>query len=483
MLLPFMVRTAAIYTIGIEYLGVDSLFSSLLTVLSLSELGFSSAVVYSMYKPIAEGDDVKVRALLTFYKRIYRVIGCVVLCIGLLLMPFLEWFIPKGAVYPSDINIRIAFGVLLLNTCSSYLLYAYKSSILVATMRNDIDSLLEMFRSVASHLLQIIVLLAFRKYYYYILVLPVITIITNIVRSKIIDKKFPQFMGEELLSKKDRCDIMKRVGALIGNKIGAAVFASADTIIISKFLGLVCLARYTNYYTILAAVYGIESAIYVSIQSIIGNSMVDKNSNSYMVFKEMFLINNMFTCICTCCFITLYQPFIEIWVGKDNVLNMTIPILLAIYFFVRSIGKTCFVFYEAAGLWCKDFLKPYISVILNLVTNIILVQIIGLPGVIISSIMALVIVELPWETHVTFKALFELKEIQYYFQVIKIGVVTVVAGGISYYVCHAIKGGVLILFLKGILSILCAGIVFILAYFNTSEFKSVVKRAISLITK
>ena len=169
--IPFVCRTILIHTIGIEYLGLDSLFVSVLSMLSVSELGFSSAIVYAMYKPVAEGDDNKVKALLTFYKRVYRVVGLLILGAGLALMPNIEWFIAEGTKYPQDVNIYLVYLVFLLNTSLSYLLFGYKNSVLVATMRNDIDSIIDTIRIVASYGLQIVTLLVFREYYIYILLL------------------------------------------------------------------------------------------------------------------------------------------------------------------------------------------------------------------------------------------------------------------------------------------------------------------------
>ena len=290
--IPFVCRTILIHTIGIEYLGLDSLFVSVLSMLSVSELGFSSAIVYAMYKPVAEGDDNKVKALLTFYKRVYRVVGLLILGAGLALMPNIEWFIAEGTKYPQDVNIYLVYLVFLLNTSLSYLLFGYKNSVLVATMRNDIDSIIDTIRIVASYGLQIVTLLVFREYYIYILVVPVITVSNNIVRTIIIDKKYPQFKGNGELSKTDRKEIVTRVGALIGNKIGGAVFTSVDSIVISKFLGLVVLAQYTNYYTVFTAVFAIENVIYISFQSVVGNSLVENSvEKNYSLFKDLFFIN------------------------------------------------------------------------------------------------------------------------------------------------------------------------------------------------
>ena len=461
-LLPFLIRTIMIQTIGIKYLGLDSLFSAILNMLSLSELGFSSAVVYMMYKPVADEDDEKMRALLTFYKKVYRIVGFVILGLGLALLPFLDWFIVKGTTYPSDVNVLIVYLVFLFNTSISYLLFAYKSSILVATMRNDIDSFIDMIRSVLSHGLQIAVLLLFKQYYLYILILPIVTISNNITRKIIIDKRFPQFKGTAVLSKKETYDIMTRVAALIGNKIGGVVFTSVDFLVISKYLGLVVLAQYTNYYTIMAAVYGVASAIYTSFQSVIGNTLVCKSKDeNYLLFKDLFLINAIFSCVCTCCFITLYQPFIRIWLGESNVLPLIIPMLLALYFFVKSTRRICFVFKEAAGMWKEDFLKPYVSVTLNFTVNIILVQIIGLPGVIISSILALVLVEIPWETHVFFKNFFYRSPLSYYKNILLSILICVVAVAVSSYLCSLMPEGMLGIAIRLIITIaICVAIYF-----------------------
>ena len=469
-LLPFIIRTIMIYSIGIEYLGLDSLFTSVLSMLSLSELGFSSAVVYSMYKPIAEGDDGKVRGLLTFYKQVYRLVGIIILIAGLVLLPNIKWFIAEGTSYPQDINIYIVYLVFLVNTAVSYLLFGYKSSVLVATMRNDLDSIIETVRSVISHGLQILVLVIFKDYYLYIIILPVITILNNIIRSVIIDKRYPQYKGNGKLTKADKRHILTRVGALIGNKLGGAVFTSVDSIVISKFLGLVVLAQYTNYYTIFSAVFAIETVVYTSFQSVVGNSLVvNSKEKNYFLFKDLFIINIILTTFCVCCFTSLYQPFISLWVGRENVLGIEIPLLLALYFFVKSTRRTLFTFYEAAGMWKLDFFKPYVSVILNLVVNILLVQIVGLSGVIISSILALIVVEMPWETIVFFKKYFEKSLREYLWLIIKsvflCGLCFVVSFFLSYFIC----GGVLGLILRLIITLMVCVIPTIILIFFTSE--------------
>lgn len=467
-MLPFAIRTIMIYTIGIEYLGVDSLFASVLNMLSLSELGFSSAVVYSMYQPIANGDDEKVRGLLCFYKKVYRVIGIIILVLGLFLLPNLQWFIAEGSSYPQDINIYIVYLILLANTVLSYLLFSYKSAVLVATMRNDLDSIIDTIRSIVSHGIQIVALLLFREYYLYIAILPIVTIVNNIFRAKLIDKKYPQYKGKGKLSQEDRHGILTRVGALIGNKIGGVVFTSVDSIVISKYIGLIVLAKYTNYYTIFIAVFGIETTAYTAIQSIIGNSLVSNTKEkNFSLFKDLFNINIVVTLVCVCCFVALYQPFIAIWVGDNNLLGIEIPLLLALYFFIKSTRKTLFTFYEAAGLWRADFLKPYVSVIVNLVMNIVLVQIIGLPGVIISSIFALAVVEMPWESIVFFKQYFNVRVIEYGLLILKSVLFCGVSLGVTLFICQFLPYGIWGIVLRLVITlVICSIVAFIMLKFT-----------------
>ena len=153
-LLPFITRTVLIYVLGVEYVGINGLFSSILQVLSLAELGFSSAIVYSMYKPLAENDNDVVCALLQFYKKIYRCIGSIVLIIGVALIPFLKYLISGSC--PSDVNIYVVYIIYLLNTSCSYFLFAYKKSLLSAVQRQDIISKVAMINKIISSFIHVL---------------------------------------------------------------------------------------------------------------------------------------------------------------------------------------------------------------------------------------------------------------------------------------------------------------------------------------
>ena len=482
LLLPFALRTVMIQKLGVEYLGLNGLFSSLLSMLSLSELGFSSAVIFAMYKPMAEGNNEEVIALLNFYKKIYRTVALVISALGLIALPFLDHFIASD--YPRDINIYAVYIIYLVNTVLSYGLFAYKNSILVASMRSDLDSTVTTLSQAVMYALQIIVLIVARDYYIYALCMPLGTVLTNIAKLYIVDKKYPQYKGVGKLSKEKKRDIITRVGALIGNKIGGVVFSSVDSIVISSFLGLAVLGKYSNYFLIYNSVVGIQILIFSSMQAVIGNSLVCRSEEeNSKTFYEMFLINNWITICGSCCFIGLYQPFMKMWVGEENMLPFIIPALLTFYYFVRGIRRVCYAFKEAAGMWREDWLKPYVSVVVNLIVNIILVKLIGLSGIVISSIAALMLVEIPWEVHIFFKLYFKKSEFGYYLQIFKFSLVALVATVGSYFACMYIPENIIGFVLRIVICIIIPNILFFAVYFRTEEFNSAKDRVLRLIKR
>ncbi|WP_022767905.1 lipopolysaccharide biosynthesis protein [Butyrivibrio sp. NC2007] len=406
LVLPFVVRTIIIYTLGNEYVGLSSLFTSLLHVLNLSELGFRSAIVYSMYKPIAEKDIPRVNALLNEFKRVYRIVGCVMLFAGVIMSFFLDKLV-KGDC-PPDVNLYVLFWIYLFNTVSSYFLFAYKSSLLMANQRRDIISTVDMVLSIIEYILQITLLLIFKNYYVYIIIVPMYTIANNIFCARAATKLWPEYTPVGTLSKEERKDLYSRTGAVLGHKIGATVINSADSIVISAFLGLSILGIYSNYYLIMTSIVSIFTVVYTSIVPSIGNSIVtESEEKNYELFQKLYFITAWVVGFCSCCFLCLYQPFMRIWVGENRLLPFYMVVWLAIYFYTWQFRAMGLHFKDAAGMWKQDLLKPYIGAVINVATNIILVQLIGLVGALISTIVIFVIIYFPWETKVLFNDLFE----------------------------------------------------------------------------
>lgn len=197
---PFLIRYLMIRKIGIEYLGLSSLFSSILQMMSLAELGFGSAMVYAMYKPIAEGNVSEINALLGLYKRVYRWIGLIIFVIGISLIPFLPYLV--NGSYPENINIYILYLIYLLNTACSYWLFAYKSSLFTAYHRIDITSKITGIVNMLMYIMQCCALLFVQNYYMYTIAIPLATIVSNIITDFWARKMFPELKGLALSIKR-----------------------------------------------------------------------------------------------------------------------------------------------------------------------------------------------------------------------------------------------------------------------------------------
>ena len=476
MLAPFLMRMVMIKKLGVEYLGLNSLFSSLLTMLSLSELGFSNAIIFAMYKPMAEGNNAEVCALLNFYKKIYRIIGTAITVLGVAFIPFIDIF--AGSDYPENINIYVVYLIYLLNTVLSYFLFAYQNSLLIAGMRTDLDTIITTGCRVAMFAAQIILLLVLPDYYIYVLCLPLFTIINNILKMLLVRNKYPQYICSGKISTEKRKDIMIRVGALASGKIGGVIYASLDSIIIPAFLGLSLLGKYSNYQWIYTSAYGFAEVAFASMQAIIGNSMVCKEKDdNRRIFNLLFVISVWITMLFTSCMICLYQPFIKLWVGDENQLPFIIPLLLTASFFMRSMKCVCHIFKEAAGLWNKEILKPYISSAVNICLAIILIKLIGLPGATIALLISLAFVETPWETHIFFKYYFKSSPLKYYLSLFKLIISTLIAAGTSYFICTKMPDSIIGFGLRVIICLIVPSLFYFLIYCRTDEFKDLIKRA------
>lgn len=470
-LFPFAIRTIIINVLGIQYVGLNSLFSSILNILSLAELGFGTAMVYSMYKPIAEDDTDTINALLNLYKKIYRIIGLVVLTAGLAIMPFLKYFI-KGS-HPADINLYILYSIFLANNVISYFFFAYKSSLLSAHQKNNITSKIHIFASTAMYVLQIVVLLCFKNYYIYIIFLPLSTLAVNILTAIITKKQYPQYFCKGTVSKEQKSAIKKQIYSLFLHRIGYVVQSSIDNICISAFLGLTLLGKYNNYYYIITAIQGFLTILKQSMVAGVGNSLiVDSKESNKKFFNKTLFIFAWIVGWCACCFMSLYQPFMNVWVKQHNMLPFSVVICLTTLFYINEIRGTVGVYKDALGMWYEDRFKPIAISAVNLIGTIISAYFGWFEGIILSTAVAYLFVGLPWETYVFFKNYMNEKPTKYYLKQLFYLIISIIAVVSTYFVCSLIPlVGVIEVVVKVAICMIVPNIIFVIAYFKTNEFK------------
>lgn len=437
-LCPFLLRTVLINTLGTEYLGLSSLFTAVLQVLGLSELGMGSAMVFGLYKPIAEDDEERIKSLLAVYKYIYWTIGSFILVLGIICIPFLKYLI-QGEL-PDGLNIYVLYLLYLINTVESYFISAYKSTVLSAYQRRDVLSNIGTVLKVLLYALQIVLLFTTRNYYAYVICLPVFTALENCVIALYVNRHYRQLYDGRKGERGEIRRLFLRVRDLFGHRLESVVINTADTITLSAFLGLNTVTVYNNYYYIMSAVSGVFDIIYQGLLAGIGNSLaIEAPEKNLRDFKLFSLLNAWLTGFCSICFLCLYQPMMRIWMGPGLMLPFYMVILFSLYFYVWKIRQSVLIYKDAAGMWRADRLKPYIEILLNLVLDIFLVRYVGTAGVVIATIVSMLFIALPWEARVFMGRMFPGHFGPFMRRQLLYAALTVLLGAGTYAVCCVVR--------------------------------------------
>lgn len=436
-----------------------------------------------MYKPIADKDIDTICALLNFYKKIYKIIGCIILLAGLAILPFLD-VIVSGNI-PNDINLKSLFIIYLLNTVISYLTLAYKQSILIAHQRIDIDNNITTIVNIFMYIFQIIVLLITKNYYCYIIILPICTLIINFIRNKVVKKLYPVYCCKGKISSSLKKDLYKRVYGLMVTRVCQICRNSFDSIVISTFLGLSVLGKYQNYYYIMNTIIGFLNIITTSIVAGIGNNIVTKSiEENYKQFNIFMFAYNWISSWCTVCLFCLYQPFMRIWVGNSNTFSMALVLLMCIYFYSLKIGDIVAVYKEATGIYWEDRKRPIVESIVNLTLNIFLVKKIGVYGVVISTIVSIVFINIPWSAYVLFKTYFKTSMKEYIKKTLINFLILVFTIIITFLTCSLVKeNGIIGLIIKSLICTIVSNLILLLIYIKNENFKNCINIVKKMIIK
>ena len=469
--IPFVMRTAMIYLMGVQYLGLNSLFTSVLQVLNLAELGVGSAMVYSMYKPIAEDDEATICALMKLYRTYYRVIGLVIAVVGCALTPFIPHLIKSDV--PAGLNIYLLYILNLAATVLSYWLFAYKNSILQAHQRTHVVSRVSLVTSTVQYGLQIAVLCIFHNYYLYVIVALATQALTNITTAVCANKLYPQFKPKGSVDKVQAQIINQRIRDLFTSKIGSIIYDSADTIVISAFLGLTVLAVYQNYFYILTSITGLISVVFAACTAGIGNSIVvESKEKNYQDLKKFTFIITWIAGFCSVCLLCIYQPFMELWVGKDLMLSLSAVVCFVVYFFVRQFNALFNLYKDASGMWHEDRLRPLTAALTNLALNLMLVQFIGIYGILLSTVLAILCVGMPWLLHNLFTVIFDRKHMWPYIgRLAKYCFVVLISCTVTYLICSRISIGLVpTILIRGVICMIVPNAIYFLVFRKTEEY-------------
>lgn len=380
----FIVRTILIKTLGQEYLGINGLFSSILSMLSLADLGIGIALPFSLYKPLADNNKRKITQLMSLYSKIYTIIGIVVLVIGLFLLPFIDKII-KGETNID--NLYLIYVLFVINSAVSYL-EVHKRTLIEADQKGYIVNRIANIIKLVLMIFQIIELIAFKNYIIYFSTNIVFVIVENLVIAKKCNKIYP-FIKNKQIDKLDKVEL-KEIGknsySLIFYKICNVVLGSTDNILISYFCGINMVGLYSNYLLIIETVQGMVSQLFNAITASIGNLVsTEENKKSYRVFNNLNFVCYCIFGICTVGLINLTNDFINIWIGHEYVLSTLTLVVIVINFYLLGCQSVISAYRTAYGLFWHGRYRPVAAVIINIVASIILAKYIGLDGILIGT--------------------------------------------------------------------------------------------------
>ena len=384
MVSSLIIRTVFIYYLNTEYLGVNGLFSNILTVLSLAELGFGSAITYNLYKPISENDKVQIAKLMNLYHDAYRVIGCVVAFLGLCLIPFLDYIIHGQ----SNIEqLTLIYGLFLLNTVLSYF-FSYKRSVFNADQRQRVLSIINIIYLLIKSLFQILVLVRFKSFIIYLSVQVLCTVLENITASVYADRCYPflKLYSTEKLSKQEQKHIFRDIRSMLIYKIGGVALNGTDNIIISAFDGLISVGVLSNYSIIVGGIQALITKITGGLTGSIGNYIAkESKDNCEKLLLKVTFLNYLLYGMCFVGCMAVINPFITIWAGDKYVLGFWTVFVFCLNIYIEGTMTPVWTFRTTMGLFSHGRFLPLVAAGINIIVSILLARRMGLIGVLLGT--------------------------------------------------------------------------------------------------
>lgn len=482
-LLGLLVRTFFIANLSKEYLGANGLFTNVLTMLSLAEMGVGSAIVYNMYKPIANNDYKQIAKLMNLYKKAYSIIGCIVAFIGICLIPALPYIIKEESGIK---DITLIYILYLANTVSSYF-FAYKRSIFSADQRERVIQLFRLLGHILRSALQIAVLVIFKNFILYLVVQIILTIIENIAISIYADKNY-HFLKEyrkELLTKEERKPIFDNIKALFIYKIGSTALDGTDNIIISSFVSVVSVGLLSNYTLITSSLQSMLGQVTHALTGSVGNFIAkEKGERHEELLNKITFLNFVLYGLVFVESMAVINPFISLWAGGDYVLDFNVVFIHCLNVYIFGMMNSVWTFRTTMGLFVYGKWRPLISAVINLVVSIWWATEFGLIGVLLGTTFTRVLTNVWYDPLIVYKHGLKKKPYAYYVKWLLYLLVVV----LDIFIINAISRvvvftGIVAIIVYGIMAIAVFAVSVIILFGKTIEFKYFLNTTIKSIKK
>jgi O-antigen/teichoic acid export membrane protein len=471
-LLGFISRRIFLDILGTEYLGLNGLLTNILSAMVLIEGGIGISIVYNLYKPLAEDDKEKIIALIQLYKKSYRILALIVLCICIILYPFLDVLI-KSENQVKDI--LVVYCIFVAKSIFSYL-YAHKWALINADQKEYVLTRNILIFQVIGMVSKIVILLITSNYIFYILIEMGLFLVQNVINSRVVDKKY-SYIKTHKKYEIDACtakNIKINVKAMFMKNIGYYAITSTDNILISSFISLETVGLYSNYSMIISQLSALINPIIGSIGNGIGNLIAtENNEKTYLIFNITYLVSFWVYSFAAIFLYNLLEPFINWWLGDGYLLGGLTLIVLLINFYINGVGSATNIFKIKAGLFAQDKYASIIEGIINLITSVLFIEYFGLDGIFIGTTLSYVALSFWNQPRIVFKVFFK-KPLRDYFSKYIIFLGTGIGTwGITTLMCNNLLHGYsfIELIFRGIICIFVPNIIYVVLFSRTKEFK------------
>lgn len=481
-LLGFISRKVFIDSLGTEYLGVNGLLTNILSMLSLVEGGIGTSIVYNLHKPLAENDVPKITALVQLYKKLYGILAIIVFMLSMIMYPFLGQFI-KGAEIP---YIGVVYFIFVFKNMVSYL-NAHKWSLINADQKGYIIAKYNLIFNVIITILKIIVLLLTKNYILFLLIELVVFIVQNLYNGKIVNDRYPYIKTKEKyrVDEQVRENLITNVKAIFLHNIGTYCVFGTDNLLISYFVGVKTVGLYSNYTMITTQLTSLLGSTLNGIGASVGHMIAtEKEQKIYEVFKITYLINFWIYSFSVIFLYNLLEPFINWWLGNGLLLDRLSFIFILINFYITGLRGSVNIFKTKAGIFVNDKYVPLLEAAINLGTSIVLVKYFGLAGIFMGTTISTLSIPIWTQSKLLYNKVFNKSVMEYLSKYLLYMIITVVTGVVTTFICNKIiVPGFIGLVIKGTTCVLSVNLIYVLCFYNTTEFKYIINTIKNIINQ
>ncbi len=482
-LLGFVTRVVFTHTLSQEYVGINGLFTDILNVLALSELGVGTAITYALYKPIAEKDREKQKSLMRLYQNFYRLVAGFVLLAGLLVIPFMDILIKDQ---PKIDHLILIYLLYLANSVVSYL-WIYKLTLIDAHQLNYIGVVYHTVFLIIQNVIQIIILITTKNFLLYVSVMILCSVLNNFCISKKADKMYPYLKEKNVkkLPEEEKKNIFRNIRAMLMHKVGNVVINNTDNLLLSALVGTISVGKYSNYFLIIGSAKQVLEQMFRGITASVGNMGVSEDKDRIKkIFEASFFIGQWIYGVVAICMYEAINIFVGISFGEKYVFASYITLILCINFYINGMRQATLVFRDSMGLFRYDRYKSIAEAIINLVVSFVLGKYLGTAGVFIGTIVSTVTTSLWVEPYMLYKHRLKTSCRTYFFKYTIYAVVTFVIWYLQDILCGFIPGNtIFVCSARAFVCFVITNAVYLLLYHRTKEFKLLREKGMFLLNK